>query len=104
MPMETNNSWMKDEELKDINPAKLEFLSLIFNQSTGIDKSNQKEMLSFLMSLGKQAKASSISFDKSEIELIFKIIRKYSTPDDIAKMEKLSSVFPVKINTGNLSD
>ena len=33
------------------------------------------------------------SFDKNEIQLIYSVIRKYSTPDDIAKMEKISSYF-----------
>ena len=76
--METNNKWMQDPELKNIDRAKLDFLDKMFVQSASVNRGNQKEMMSFLLSLGK---------------LRFSVLKKYSTPDDIAKMQKISSFF-----------
>jgi len=91
--MATNNEWMNDSELKDFDKTKLEFLDKMFVQSTKINPTNQKEMLPFLLSLNKLSREHNISFEKEEVELIFKVLKKYSTPDEIAKMQKLSSFF-----------
>jgi hypothetical protein len=91
--MGTDNSWMQDEALKNISREKLDFLDKVFIQSGNIDKTNQKEMLSFLLSISKLSKSNSISFKKEEVDLIFSVLKKYSTDEDIAKMEKISSFF-----------
>lgn len=88
-----NNEWMNDPELKGMDKAKLEFLDKMFIQSTKINPGNQKEMLSFLLSLNKLSQDHNISFKKEEVELILKVLEKYSTPDEIAKMQKLSALF-----------
>jgi hypothetical protein len=84
---------MSDEALKDINPQKLEFLNKVFIQSGGVDKSSQKEMLSFLLSINNLSKNNSISFKKDEIDIIFNVLKKYSTSEDIAKMEKIFNLY-----------
>ena len=91
--METNNEWMNDPALRASDRNKLDFLDKMFFQSTKIDRSNQKEMMSFLVSLSKVSRDNNISFKKEEVELIFDVLKKYSTPDDIAKMQKISSFF-----------
>lgn len=96
--METNNEWMNDPELKNISRAKLDFLDKMFVQSASINSSGtqqerQKNMMAFLMSLGKLSRENNISFQKEEVELIFSVLKKYSTSDDIAKMQKISSFF-----------
>ncbi|MDE7322000.1 MAG: hypothetical protein K2N73_04600 [Lachnospiraceae bacterium] len=91
--METNNEWMQDPELQNIDRAKLDFLNKMFVQSTSVNRGNQKEMMSFLLSLGKLSRDNNISFNNDEVELIFSVLKKYSTPDDIAKMQKISSFF-----------
>ncbi len=91
--METNNEWMNDPALRAIDRNKLDFLDKMFFQSTKIDRNNQKEMMSFLVSLSKVSRDNNISFKKEEVELIFDVLKKYSTPDDIAKMQKISSFF-----------
>jgi hypothetical protein len=91
--MGTDNSWMQDEALKNISREKLDFLDKVFIQSGNIDKTNQKEMLSFLLSISKLSKSNSISFKKEEVDLIFSVLKKYSTDEDITKMEKISSFF-----------
>ncbi|MDE7478445.1 MAG: hypothetical protein K2M91_10930 [Lachnospiraceae bacterium] len=89
--METNNQWMNDPELKDIDKAKLDFLDKMFVQTASIN--NKEKMMAFLFSLNKLSKENNISFNNEEVELIFSVLKKYSTPDDIAKMQKLSSFF-----------
>lgn len=96
--METNNEWMNDPELKNIDRAKLDFLDKMFVQSASINSSGtqqerQKNMMAFLMSLSKLSRENNLSFQKEEVELIFSVLKKYSTSDDIAKMQKVSSFF-----------
>ena len=96
--METNNEWMNDPELKNIDRAKLDFLGRMFVQSTSINSTGtqeerQKNMMAFLLSLSKLSRENNISFQKEEVELIFSVLKKYSTSDYIAKMQKVSSFF-----------
>lgn len=96
--MENNNEWMNDPELKNIDRAKLDFLGRMFVQSTSINSTGtqeerQKNMMAFLLSLSKLSRENNISFQKEEVELIFSVLKKYSTSDDIAKMQKVSSFF-----------
>ena len=96
--MENNNEWMNDPELENIDRAKLDFLNQMFIQSTSINSTGsqaerQKKMMAFLLSLSKLSKENNISFQKEEVELIFSVLKKHSTSDDIAKMQKISSFF-----------
>lgn len=96
--MEPNNEWMNDPELQKIDRAKLDFLNKMFMQgaainSGGTQAETQKKMMTFLLSLNKLSKDNNISFHPEEVELIFSVLKKYSTPDDIAKMQKISSFF-----------
>ncbi|MDE6917476.1 MAG: hypothetical protein K2P39_11855 [Lachnospiraceae bacterium] len=96
--METNNEWMNDPELRHIDRAKLDFLNQMFVQSTSINSNGtqaerQKKMMAFLLSLNKLSKENNISFQKDEVSLIFSVLKKYSTADDIEKMQKISSFF-----------
>jgi len=96
--METNNEWMNDPELQKIDRAKLDFLDKMFVQSTSINNNGtpeerQKKMMAFLLSLSKLSKENNISFQKEDVELIFSVLKKHSTSDDIDKMQKISSFF-----------
>ena len=96
--MESNNEWMNDPELKNIDRAKLDFLNQMFIQSTSINNSGtpqerQKKMMAFLLSLNSLSKENNITFQKEEVSLIFSVLKKYSTSDDIDKMQKISSFF-----------
>ena len=96
--METSNEWMNDPALQNIDRAKLDFLDKMFVQSTAINndgtpQQRQKKMMAFLLSLSKLSQENNISFQKEEVELIFSVLKKYSTPDDIDKMQKISSFF-----------
>ena len=87
---DTNTDWMKDPALAGIDKNKLIFLEKLFFQGS---KLTQKEMLPFLLSLSKQSSENNISFKKDEVQLIYSVLQKYSTPEDIEKMKKFSSYF-----------
>ena len=87
---DTNTEWMKDPALAGIDKNKLLFLEKLFFQGS---KLTQKEMLPFLLSLSKQSSENNISFKKDEVQLIYSVLQKYSTPEDIEKMKKFSSYF-----------
>lgn len=90
--MDNNNTWMNDPALAAIDKAKLLFLEKLFLQTSDI-KNDKKEMMSFLLSLSKLSKENNISFKKEEVELIYSVLQKYSTGEDLAKMKQLSSYF-----------
>ena len=81
---------MKDPALAEIDKNKLVFLEQLFLQGS---KLTQKEMMPFLLSLAKQSRENNISFQKGEIQLIYSVLKKYSTPEDLEKMQKFSSYF-----------
>ena len=87
---DTNMEWMKDPALEGIDQNKLLFLEKLFLQGS---KLTQKELMPFLLSLAKQSKENNISFQKDEIQLIYSALQKYSSPEDIEKMKKLSPYF-----------
>ena len=87
---DTNTEWMKDPALAGIDKNKLLFLEKLFLQGSKI---TQKEMMPFLISLSKQSRENNISFQKDEVQLIYSVLQKYSTPEDIEKMKKFSSYF-----------
>lgn len=86
----TDTEWMQDPALAGINQNKLLFLEKLFLQGS---KLTQKEMMPFLISLSKQSRENNISFKKDEVQLIYSVLQKYSTPEDIEKMKKFSSYF-----------
>lgn len=91
--MQANNNWMNDPALAGIDKAKLSFLEKLFLQSTTINPNNKKEMMSFLLSLSKLSKENNISFNKEEVQLIYSVLQKYASPDDLSKMQQFSSFF-----------
>lgn len=95
MTMEQNETtikqqeWMKDPLVHNIAPEKLEFLQLLVFESKTLSR---QQMLPFLMSIAKKGKERNISFDDHEIEAIVEALRKYSSPEEAEKINKLMSV------------
>ena len=79
-------AWMSDPLVKDISPAKLDFLSKLFVEGKG---KSQKEMMSFFLPMMKKAKAENLTFTQSEIAACIQAIKKYSTPDELSQIDKL---------------
>ncbi len=87
---QANTEWMQDPALAGIDKNKLLFLEKLVLQGS---KLTQKEMMPFLLSLSKQSRENNISFQKDEIQLIYSILQKYATSEDMAQMKKFSSYF-----------
>lgn len=80
------NEWMKDEDLKDINPDKLAFLQTLVFESSNLKR---EQLIPFLLNVAKRGQEKKVTFSEEEISSIVDVLRKYATSDEIAKMEKV---------------
>lgn len=78
--------WMNDPLVKDISPAKLLFLSKLFEEGKG---KSQKEMMSFFLPMMKKAKAENLTFTQSEISACIQAIKKYSSEEELNQIDAL---------------
>lgn len=89
-----NQDWMNDKRIAHIEKNKLDFLQkLVFE----MQQLSDKEKLPFLMALATSTKKKNISFSEEEINSIIEVIKEYSTPDELAKMDKILSMFSKRI-------
>ena len=86
----TNQDWMKDQRIAHIDPEKINFLQkLVFE----MQKLADKEKLPFLMALATSSRKKNISFSEDEVSQIIEVIKEYSNEEDIAKMNKILTMF-----------
>ena len=81
-----NNDWMNDPSLAGIDKAKLDFLQALVFESRGMSR---EQMLPFLMAVAKRGQADHITFSNEEIETIVAIIKRESSPEDAAAIDKM---------------
>lgn len=86
MDSNTHPVWMDDALVKDISPKKLAFLETLFQESHGKSK---QEMMAYLMPMMKKAKQENLTFTPTEMNAAIMAIKKYSTEEEIAKMDKI---------------
>ena len=85
-----NQNWMQDASLKNIDSSKLDFLQkLVFEMNSLSDK----EKLPFLLALANRARKENISFSNEEMETIIAALKKYSTPEEVRKMDMMLQKF-----------
>ncbi len=82
-------NWMNDPDIAHIDKTKLQFLQTLVFESQSLSK---EQMLPFLMSVAQKGKSANITFDDSEMEAIIAVIRKYSTPEELDKINKLMAL------------
>ena len=85
-----NNDWMNDPALAGIDKAKLEFLQALVFESRGLKR---EQMLPFLMAVAKKGQADHITFSNEEIETIVTIIKKESSPEEAAAIDKMMQMY-----------
>lgn len=83
-------NWLDDPAVAHIDKSKLDFLQMLVFESNGLSK---EQMLPFLMAVAKRSKEKKISFTEEEIETIIETLKKYSTPEDLEKMNKMISLY-----------
>lgn len=81
-----NHDWMNDPALAGIDKAKLEFLQALVFESRTLKK---EQMLPFLMAVAKRGQADHITFSNEEIETIVAVIKKESSPEEAAIIDKM---------------
>ena len=86
----TSASWMNDPALENIDKEKLLFLEKFFKESSNL---SQKEMFPFLMGMMKTSKEKNLTFNKAEIKLVYAIMQKYSSPENLEKINSFSKYF-----------
>ncbi len=83
------NDWMKEESLKDIDPYKLDFLQALVFESNNLKK---EQMLPFLMAVAKRGQEKKVTFSDEEINKIVAVLKKYATPEELVKIEKVMAL------------
>lgn len=94
--MDHSNStplWMQEPSVQDIPKEKLDFLQKLVFESKSL---SQKELLPFLMALAQRSREEHISFSQQEMNAIIDAIKKYSTPDEINKMNQIMRLMAQK--------
>ncbi len=80
------NTWMNDPAITHIDKTKLEFLQALVFESQSMKK---EQMLPFLMAVAKRGQDNHITFTNEEIDTIIDTIKKYSTPEELARIDKM---------------
>ncbi|MBQ7956248.1 MAG: hypothetical protein IJ282_10930 [Lachnospiraceae bacterium] len=89
--MSQHAKWMDDPMVSHISKEKLEFLGELVAGGHG---KSQKEMMPYMMSVMKKAKANGITFTPADIQTIITAIKKYSSPEELAKMDEIMKKAP----------
>ena len=80
------DEWMQDPAISHIPKEKLTFLQALVFESQTLSK---EKLLPFLLSVAKRGQEHNISFDDEEMNLIIETIRGCSTPEELARIDKL---------------
>ncbi len=83
------SEWMNDPMVSDIDRDKLQFLQKLVFESQNLSR---EQLIPFLMSVAQKGRSSNISFDDKEIDVIATTLRKYSSPEDVEKINKLMAM------------
>ena len=83
------NNWMDDPAVAHIDKSKLDFLQSLVFESQSLTR---EQMLPFIMSVAKKGKDNHISFSSEDVATITETIRKYSTPEELDKIDKLEKL------------
>lgn len=80
------SEWMSDPALAGIDRKKLDFLQALVFESRSLQR---EQMLPFLMAVAKRGQADHITFSDEEIETIVAVIKKESTEEEAATIDKM---------------
>lgn len=81
-----SGNWMDDPAVSQIDRTKLDFLQALVFESQSLKKD---QMMPFLMSVAKRGMENHISFSSEEIETITAAIRRYSSAEELDKIDRL---------------
>ncbi len=87
--MKTTNkrpAWMENEQVKNIDPKKLDFLEKLFKEGHG---KSQKEMLAYLMPMMRKAKQEHLTFTPQEMQAAINAIKQQSTEEELKQIDQI---------------
>ena len=87
--MSSNQDWMNNPALKNIDPEKLKMLMSMTEQSSG---KNQNELLPFLMAAASQSKEKGVAFSQEETDAIIEVMKAGKSPEEVARIEKIRNM------------
>ncbi|MDR2888616.1 MAG: hypothetical protein LBV33_02115 [Lachnospiraceae bacterium] len=89
--MSNNNKpeWMNDPLVQNIAPEKLEFLQAMVFEG---NKMSRDQMMPFLISLAKRGRDKSVTFTDTEMDTVITVLKKYSTPEELDKINKVMAL------------
>ncbi len=79
-------AWMEDEQVRNIDPKKLDFLGKLFKEGHG---KSQKEMMAYLMPMMRKAKQERLIFTPQEMQAAINAIKKHSTEEELKKIDNI---------------
>lgn len=79
-------AWMDDPLVSHISDEKKMFLMRFKNATSGL---NKNQMMMVVMNMLKEAKANNISFAPDEIQIMIQAIKKHSSEEENAKIDKI---------------
>lgn len=85
-----HQEWMNDVRLKNIDTKKLEFLQKLVFESSNL---TEKQKIPFLMALANKAQKDKVKFSREETLEIIKVLKDYSTQDELQKINSILKVF-----------
>ncbi len=85
--------WMQEPSVQSIPREKLEFLQKLVFESASL---TPRQLLPFLMALAQRSRTEQISFSQEEMTAVIEAIRKYSTPEEIGKMDQILKLLSSK--------
>lgn len=83
--------WMEDPAVSHIPQKKLDFLSDLVDGGQG---KTQKEIMMYFMNAMKKAQSAGLTFSPAEIQIIITTIKKYSSPDELDKINDILKKAP----------
>lgn len=85
----SDNSWMNNPALNNIDPAKLQMLMSMAEQSNG---KNQNELLPFLLAAASQSKSKGMTFSPDETDAIIEVMKMGKSKEEIEKIERIRTM------------
>ena len=85
--------WMQEPSVKNIVKEKLDFLQKLVFESASL---TPRQLLPFLMALAQRSRTERISFSQEEMTAIIEAIKKYSTPEEISKVDQILKLMSPK--------
>ena len=80
---------LNNPSLKNIDPAKLQMLLSMTEQSAG---KKQNELLPFLMAMASKSKSDGMSFSAAETDSIIEVMKIGKSPAEIQNMERIRNM------------